>query len=217
MSDLDFKRMVCFFILCTTLFPNSYYNVLPRHLSFVDDVENLKNYLWGVDVYEEILMEIKKTLWQSSMGKSERTRRFIRGMSTITSLFYPREHPWLWNLVHKSFLSVGDNNDIMFHVDYRILHLNEELGPVILILWLHNGKSDGKNMISNVTCAIEECRNTFQLNESRPCILPSSDDACRYGYKVQTPKKTSKLTHLLHMTSMSTPRGQPCKFDHVRW
>lgn len=58
MSELYFERMVHIFVLFNTLFPNSYYNVLPRHPSFVDDVENFENYLWRVDVYEEILKEL---------------------------------------------------------------------------------------------------------------------------------------------------------------
>lgn len=59
MSDLDFKRTIYLFILCTTLFPKSYYSVSPRHSSFVDDIENFKNYRWGINMYEESLRELE--------------------------------------------------------------------------------------------------------------------------------------------------------------
>lgn len=45
MSGINFKRMAYLFVLCITLFPNSYYNVNSRHLNYVDDIENLENYL----------------------------------------------------------------------------------------------------------------------------------------------------------------------------
>lgn len=43
--------------LCTTLFPNTYYSVYPRNLSFIHNIENFKSYIWGINVYEELLRE----------------------------------------------------------------------------------------------------------------------------------------------------------------
>lgn len=42
MSNMDFKRLVYLFVVCTTFFPNSYYIVNHHHLSFVDDIENFE-------------------------------------------------------------------------------------------------------------------------------------------------------------------------------
>lgn len=58
MSDLHFKRMVYFLVLCTTLFPSSYYNVLSWHMILVDDIENFEKYLWVIDAYEELLRQL---------------------------------------------------------------------------------------------------------------------------------------------------------------
>lgn len=45
MSNLYFKRIVYLFVMCTTLFPCFYYNVLPHDMGFVSDIENFKTYL----------------------------------------------------------------------------------------------------------------------------------------------------------------------------
>lgn len=55
--------------------------------------------------------------------------------------------------IHKSFLSVGDNNNVVFRVDYRIPHLDEEPGLAIVIIWLHSGKLNEEDMIFSVICA----------------------------------------------------------------
>lgn len=75
MPNLDFKRMVSLFILCTKLFLNSYYNVNPCHLSFVDNMENFKNYDWWINVCEEILEEVD--LCNGSLTATGRQRERI--------------------------------------------------------------------------------------------------------------------------------------------
>lgn len=50
--------MVYLFVLCTTLFVNSYYNVTPQNLSFIDDMENFDKYRKDIDIYKEILREL---------------------------------------------------------------------------------------------------------------------------------------------------------------
>lgn len=61
MSDVDFRTMVYLFVLCTVLFPNSYYNVDCKHLSFIDG-RNFEDYPWGIDVHVEILIELDKCI-----------------------------------------------------------------------------------------------------------------------------------------------------------
>lgn len=58
LSDVDLRRMVYLFVLVAILFPNSYYNVDHKHLSFVDD--DFEYYSWGVDVHEKILSKLEK-------------------------------------------------------------------------------------------------------------------------------------------------------------
>lgn len=48
------------------LFPNSYHNVDHQHFSFVVNI-NFENYLWGVDVYEEILGELDR--WKEKLNE----------------------------------------------------------------------------------------------------------------------------------------------------
>lgn len=57
--------MVYLFALSTILFPNSYFNVNPRELSFVDDIKSFESYPWGLDVYEKLLRELG--LWKGNL------------------------------------------------------------------------------------------------------------------------------------------------------
>lgn len=77
MCDLDFKRMVYLFVLCNTLFPSSYYNMLSTS-ELHDDIQNFEKLSRGVDVHEEILREMsmqRKTLSPYSL-ESDRAWRF---------------------------------------------------------------------------------------------------------------------------------------------
>lgn len=68
MSDNDFKMMVYLFVLFPSLFLNSYYNANPQHLSFNNDIENLENYPWGINMYKVLLR--KWELYKGSMSPS---------------------------------------------------------------------------------------------------------------------------------------------------
>lgn len=59
MSDADFIRLVYIFVLCTTIFPNSYYIVKPKHLSIVKDLDTFEGYVRGIDVPDNLLLEHK--------------------------------------------------------------------------------------------------------------------------------------------------------------
>lgn len=57
--DEDFVRLMYLFVLCTTLFRNSYYNINPKHLSTVEDLKTFEVYAWGIDVLDNILLELQ--------------------------------------------------------------------------------------------------------------------------------------------------------------
>lgn len=60
MYDIDFKIMVYLFILCMNAhFPNSYCNIDPQHLNFVDDI-SFESYPWGIDVHDQIFVELAR-------------------------------------------------------------------------------------------------------------------------------------------------------------
>lgn len=44
MSDLDLRKLVYLFLLCTTIFPNLYYSVNPKHFSIVEDLNTFEVY-----------------------------------------------------------------------------------------------------------------------------------------------------------------------------
>lgn len=54
MFDFDFKRM-CTCLFCACL---SYYSVNPRHLIFIDNIENFENYPYKIEMFEELLREL---------------------------------------------------------------------------------------------------------------------------------------------------------------
>lgn len=46
------------FILCTTIFPNKYYNVNPKHLSIVKGIDTFEVYVWAIDVHNNLLVQV---------------------------------------------------------------------------------------------------------------------------------------------------------------
>lgn len=58
MLDLDFERMVL--IICFV--HNSLLQLLLQfhlgHLSFIEDIENFEGHPWGIDVHEELPIEV---------------------------------------------------------------------------------------------------------------------------------------------------------------
>lgn len=97
MSDLNFKRIVNLFVLCTTFFPTSYYNVLSQYLSFLNNIENFENYPWGVDAYEEILRELSlqnETLWKIKFGEESKNKEvYLRGCTVSLHYFVLKHLP----------------------------------------------------------------------------------------------------------------------------
>lgn len=50
--------MVCLFVFCPIIFPNTYYSVNPRYLSFKENLDNFEGHLEGLDVYEDLVREL---------------------------------------------------------------------------------------------------------------------------------------------------------------
>lgn len=99
MFDLDFRRMVYLFVLCATLFPNSYYSVNSRHLNFVNDIENFETYPWVIYLYEAFLRELK--FMQESLitikgamvvAGVERSQVDTHGRMALILYVFPVEH-----------------------------------------------------------------------------------------------------------------------------
>lgn len=54
--QVDCKRMVYLFILCTTRF----LTLATEPIPFVDNIENLESYPWRTNVYEELPVQISR-------------------------------------------------------------------------------------------------------------------------------------------------------------
>lgn len=121
MSDFDFKRMVQLFVLCMTLFRNSYYTIKPRHMSFTDDIEKFKNYFWGINMYDELLREFE--------------------MCRVSLITFRRRWQWLGRGKAKKLFDVYErcvlslHVFVMEHIPASRIDLRGIVSPMILKLY----------------------------------------------------------------------------------
>lgn len=78
LSNLDFKKLVYLFVLQTTLSPNSYYSVNAKHLNIIEDLETFKRYAGGIDVHDNLLLQLAVCKQQLDV-KREAPNKNVRG------------------------------------------------------------------------------------------------------------------------------------------
>lgn len=81
MSGLDFKRW-CIQFLCNYL-QKFYYSVNPNNQNFVEDLDTFQSYAWGINVHEELLLELavwKGCMYEEASAKSEGATKLKNGV-----------------------------------------------------------------------------------------------------------------------------------------